>query len=175
MPAFSPSPAFLGWLRVGAFTTDLAVGLRQTCRGDNLCGFLFISLSGLPPPELGAFTDSQGGELCGCLPQQDFTYLISDHFLFLDLPFPVSYPPFRASVKLDLRCYEWQSLHIFALSLLPGDILFFILSLLPEEKNRTRVWGNMIGLLAQIFFWSREYLDAYYIGNWLECIDFKLD
>lgn len=63
------------------------------------------------------------------------TRLISDHFLFLDLPFPVSYPPFRASVKLDLRCYEWQSLHMFALSLLPGDILFFILSLLPSLEG----------------------------------------
>ena len=49
---------------------------------------------------------------------------ISDHFSFLNLTIPVSYPAFRASVQLDLRCGEWQGLNIFALSLLLGDVLF---------------------------------------------------
>lgn len=62
------------------------------------------SLPGLLLPELGAVTDSQGRVLCGCLPAR---FYVQDHFVFLNLTFPVSYPPFRASVQLDLRCGEW--------------------------------------------------------------------
>lgn len=65
----------------GTVTTDLVMGRRgsqgETHREDNLFGCLFNFLPGLLPPELGAFIDSQGGELCGCLPQQDY---VLDHF-----------------------------------------------------------------------------------------------
>ena len=73
-----------------------------------------------PPgaPELGVFIDSQGGEFCGCLPQQDFMYLtFFDCSSVPNLTFLVSYLPFRTSVKLGVKYGEWQNLNMFTLSL----------------------------------------------------------
>lgn len=95
-------PSFSCFLRL---TTDVTMGIRANLQRRSFFGYLFVSLSGLLPPELGAFTESQSGMFRGCLPQQSFMYkTISDHFSFLNVTFSISYPPLRASVQLDLRC-----------------------------------------------------------------------
>ena len=114
--AFPAFPCFLsltqGWKHsLQTWSWRWGVISQKTSSEDNLFG-LAISLSpfsGLLTYNLVPLqTDSQGGELCGYLTQWSLcTRPFSDYFYLLTLIFPVFYPPFKASMKLELRCGEW--------------------------------------------------------------------